>query len=204
MLKINNKMTSSLKSVIILGIDPGTLVTGYGVIEINKGNIKLLSSGIIRNRAGIKMPLRLKEIYLTLCDIINRYHPDELAIESAFYGKNAQSAMKIGLARGVAILAGVNREIPATEYTPREIKKAIVGSGAASKQQVQFMVRSLLNNQLIPALYDVSDALAVALCHCRRTIKELKSEPSAKSRIEYYKNWTSYIEAHPERIVRKK
>src|SRR5512135_1261924 len=109
--------------MVILGVDPGTLVTGYGVIEVERGNLSVLDFGVIVNRNERSMPLRLKEIYAKLCDVITEFHPDEFAIETAFYGRNAQSALKIGHARGVSILAAVNREIPTAEYAPREVKK---------------------------------------------------------------------------------
>ncbi len=177
--------------MIILGVDPGTLVTGYGVIEGTGRSIKLLAYDVVRNNGTVKMPMRLKCIYQALQRIIEKYAPDEFAIETAFYGKNAQSALKIGQARGISILASVLNEIPTTEYSPREIKKAVVGNGSASKQQVQFMVKTLLNIKETPKLYDATDALAVALCHYHR-----QTAPRAK-----FTNWKSFVEAHPERIV---
>src|SRR5947207_1507997 len=123
--------------MIILGVDPGTLITGYGVIESKNGSIRAIACDAITNAGETSMPLRLKHIYDVLTAVIGRFHPDELAIETAFYGKNAQSALKLGHARGVAMLAAIAREIPTSEYSPREVKKAIVGKGNASKQQVQ-------------------------------------------------------------------
>lgn len=104
--------------MIILGVDPGTLLTGYGVIEVRNGKFTVLAFDVVKNRAEQSMPLRLGAIYSTLCEVIELYHPDEFAIETAFYGKNAQSAMKLGHARGVSILAAVNAEIPTAEYSP--------------------------------------------------------------------------------------
>ena len=123
--------------MIILGVDPGTLITGFGIIEVERGKYSVLTYSVVKNSGDDSMPIRLKRIYDRLCEIINHYQPDEFAIETAFYGKNAQSALKIGHARGVSILAAVNHEIPTTEYSPREVKKAVTGNGAASKQQVQ-------------------------------------------------------------------
>src|SRR5436190_9299015 len=151
--------------MIILGVDPGTLITGYGVIESKNGTITVIECDAIRNTGQTSMPVRLKHIYDVLTTTIERFHPDEFAIETAFYGKNAQSALKLGHARGVAMLAAISREIPTSEYSPREVKKAVVGKGNASKQQVQYMVKSLLGLKVIPAPYDVTDALAVAVCH---------------------------------------
>jgi len=178
--------------IIIFGVDPGTLFTGYGVIKANGSRVTLLDVGVIKNPAHDSMPLRLRKIYSSLCDIISRFRPDEFAIETAFYSKNAQSALKIGQARGVAILAGVNFEIPVTEYSPREVKKAVVGNGAASKNQVQYMMMKLFQLRPAPKLFDATDALAVAVCHSHRI-----NAPRAG-----FKNWKSYIEAHPEQVVR--
>ena len=186
--------------MIILGVDPGTLIAGYGVIERNNRTISLLDVGVIKNLSAVSMPLRLKKIYSTLSAVIERFHPDEFAIETAFYSKNAQSALKIGQARGVSILAGVNFEIPVTEYSPREIKKAVTGKGAASKEQVQFMMMSLLKLTARPKHFDSTDALAVAVCHAFRITASRSTVRTKKNRAG--KDWKSYIEAHPERIVR--
>ncbi len=175
---------------IVLGIDPGTLVTGYGVVMRSRNTLQLLGCGTIRNPAQASMPLRLKTIYNDLCSVIETFHPDELAIESAFYGKNAQSALKLGHARGVAILAAVKSEIPTTEYSPREVKKAVVGNGAASKEQVQYMIKSMLHLSNARMLLDTSDAIAIAICHLHRLVT-----PTSK-----HKDWKSFITAHPERV----
>src|SRR3990170_3920289 len=114
--------------MVILGVDPGTLVTGFGVISAERGRVALLACDVVRNRSDRSMPLRLEAIYNSLLAVIEQYKPDEFAIETAFYGKNAQSALKIGHARGVAILAAVHRQLPTTEYAPREIKKSVTGN----------------------------------------------------------------------------
>jgi crossover junction endodeoxyribonuclease RuvC len=180
--------------MIILGVDPGTLITGYGVIEKNGDALRVLDVGVIKISPTDKMPLRLKRIYVSLCTIIERYHPDEFAIETAFYSKNAQSALKIGQARGVSILAGVNFEVPITEYSPREVKKAVVGNGAASKEQVKYMIRNLLRLKIAPQYFDATDALAVAVCHSHRIIR-----PRAG-----FKSWKSFVEANPDRVLTRK
>ena len=188
--RLKNGRRKSTGSSIILGIDPGTLVTGYGIIMRTRNTLQLLGCGTVRNPANASMPLRLKKIYKELRSIIETYHPDELAIESAFYGKNAQSALKLGHARGVAILAGVESEIPTTEYSPREVKKAVVGNGSASKEQVQYMVKSMLHLSNAAMLHDTSDAIAIAICHLHRLVT-----PTSK-----HKDWKSFISAHPERV----
>jgi crossover junction endodeoxyribonuclease RuvC len=189
-------------TMIILGVDPGTLVTGYGVIEERNGKLKVLTFDVVKNQSEQSMPIRLRAIYSTLCKVIERYHPDEFAIETAFYGKNAQSAMKLGHARGVSILAAVNAEIPTTEYSPREVKRAVVGTGAASKVQVSFMVQSILSLKSAPKYYDSTDALAVAVCHFHKSSKSLRPRKGATDRERNLRSWQSYVQAHPEKIAR--
>ncbi len=191
--------------MIILGIDPGTLITGIGIIDVERGKSSLLMYDVIKNSSAESMPIRLKRIYNRLSEIIGQFHPDELAIETAFYGKNVQSALKIGHARGVSILAAVIHEIPTTEYSPREIKRAVTGSGAASKQQVQFMIQKQLKLPEAPKYFDASDALAVALCHSFRRANEVAQFTHyGKRKSGSSHRWSEYIHAHPERIVRKK
>jgi crossover junction endodeoxyribonuclease RuvC len=180
--------------MIVLGVDPGTLITGYGIIETMNGKMKVLDCGIIQNNSKTSMPLRLKNIFETLTILTDRYHPDEFAIETAFYGKNAQSALKLGHARGVAMLTAVTREIPTHEYSPREVKKAIVGNGSAAKEQVQFMVKSLLKLKELPKHYDVTDALAVAICHLQRR---------QSGKVQSFKSWKAFITAHPNKISKR-
>jgi crossover junction endodeoxyribonuclease RuvC len=177
--------------MIILGVDPGTICTGYGIIKFNSNEISILSSGIIKPPPFNTLPGKLEVIYNKLNNIIKQFGPDEFAIETAFYGKNVQSAMKIGYARGVSILAAAHNKIPTTEYSPREIKKSVVGNGAASKKQVQYMISHLLKLKSKKMVFDESDALAVAVCHSFK----LKS-PASKS-----KSWKDFIKANPERII---
>jgi crossover junction endodeoxyribonuclease RuvC len=186
--------------MIILGVDPGTLVTGYGVVEVERGRFQVLEYDVVRSRSDRSMPIRLKSIYSKLCDVIERFHPDEFAIETAFYGKNAQSAMKIGHARGVSILAAVNHEIPTAEYSPREVKRAVVGNGSASKEQVSYMIKSLLRLRQSPKFYDATDALAVAICHYHR--RRNSSKGTGSSLTSRPTSWKAYVEAHPERLAR--
>ena len=191
--------------MIILGVDPGTLVTGFGVIDTERGKHHVLGFDVIKNSGDKTMPIRLKHIYDRLCEVIEKFHPDEFAIETAFYGKNAQSALKLGHARGVAILAAVNRQIPTAEYSPREVKKSVTGNGAAAKHQVQYMVMAQLKLREAPKLYDATDALAVALCHSYRVQNgKIKSSGSKKTSGKTHKNWSNFIHTHPERIVKVK
>ena len=191
-------MTKST-ATIILGVDPGTLITGYGVIEVRGGTLRALEYDVVRNKSSQSMPIRLKAIYSALCSVIQHYHPDEFAIETAFYGKNAQSAMKLGHARGVSILAAVNYEIPTSEYSPREVKRSVAGTGAASKDQVSYMVQSILKLKAQPRFYDATDALAVALCHSFQSGGQVPRRTGGK---KGHGSWSEYIQAHPEKLAR--
>ncbi len=177
--------------MVVLGVDPGTLVTGFGVVSRKGATLRLLASGTITMSPGSSIPERLSTIYSRLQHVLTAHHPDEFAIESAFYGKNAQSALKLGHARGVCLLAAVQHGLSPAEYSPREVKKAVVGNGNASKGQVQFMVKALLGIKGDVMAVDASDAIATALCHLNRT-----PIPSARHRT-----WRSYVEAHPEKVV---
>lgn len=148
----------------IIGIDPGTRITGYGVVEKIGNRLLHIDNGAIYTRSDAPLSERLKTIYSELCRVITDYSPASMAVERIFVAKNALSALKLGHARGVAMLAGVNAELPVAEYTAVEVKKAVVGYGKAAKPQVQQMVKVLLNLPEI-AQEDASDALAVAICH---------------------------------------
>lgn len=175
-----------------MGIDPGTLVTGYGVVRRNGGGLVLLACGTIRTRPRADLADRLLQIHRELLTVLRTFHPDTCAIESAFYGRNAQSALKLGHARGVSLLAAAQRGVPTAEYSPGEVKKAVVGRGGATKDQVQFMVRSILRTRETAMMHDASDAIAVALCHLQR----------AESPGTRYTSWSSFFAAFPERVRR--
>lgn len=147
----------------ILGIDPGSRTTGYGIITTHNGVISYRASGCIRTGSG-DMASRLGEIYRAVRELIETYQPDEFAIESVFVARNAQSALKLGQARGVAIAAAVAAELPVYEYAARQVKQAVVGTGRANKDQVAHMVQVLLELSGIPQA-DAADALAIAVCH---------------------------------------
>ncbi len=154
--------------LIILGIDPGSGVTGYGVIKGSHANATLVDYGAIRVSYRKPLPVRLEEMYSGITDVITKIKPDQLAVEEAFYSKNAKSALVMGQIRGVALLAGAQAKIPIAEYSPREVKSSIVGTGAASKTQVQYMVKNILQLKELPEPEDASDALAIALCHLNK------------------------------------
>jgi len=178
--------------LIILGVDPGTIKCGYGIIEKDKsGKYSLIDSGVINLGSISTIPDKLEIICSRLKDLIKKHRPDEFAIETAFYGKNVQSALKIGLARGAAIVAAKQQKLNVSEYSPREIKKAVTGNGAASKEQVAYMAKTILTLKNTELKLDETDALGVALCHSFRFKHE-----GAKS-----KSWKSFIANNPERIL---
>ena len=152
----------------ILGIDPGTRVVGYGVIETRGTQILPVTFGVVRVKTSDSYPDRLRRIFDGLTKVIRDHQPDQVAIEEAFYGKSVSAAFRMGEGRGVAILSAALNDVPLFQYSPAEVKKAVVGSGRAHKTQIQEMVRMLLGLPKVPQPEDAADALAVAICHCNR------------------------------------
>jgi len=151
----------------VLGIDPGTAVTGYGVVGLReKGGLSLLECGVIRTVPAEPLPSRIREIFLGIREIIERFEPSSVAVENVFQGKNVKSALSLGHARGAILLAAALEDLPIAEYSPREIKKAVVGSGGATKDQVAYMVQRHLRLKAPPTPADAADGVAIALCHC--------------------------------------
>jgi len=161
-------------SRIILGVDPGTAVTGYGVVaRRTDGSLRLLECGVIRTSAGEPLPSRIRDIFNGVGEVLQRFSPDAVAVEDVFQGKNVRSALTLGHARGAILLAAALRELPIGEYSPREIKKAVVGTGGATKDQVAYMVQRHLRLRTPPSPSDAADGVAVALCHCLLTSSPL-------------------------------
>ncbi len=157
----------------ILGIDPGTGTTGWGIIDKDpksRNGYKLVDYGTIQTSAGLDTPVRLKDLYDQLDGIIKKYKPDEVGIEDLFFFKNQKTVIKVGQARGVAILTVVNNNLPVFDYTPLQVKQSITGYGRAEKNQVQHMVKLVLGLKTIPKPDDAADALAVAICHTNTAI----------------------------------
>ena len=175
----------------ILGVDPGTIITGFGIVEYNNNQLIRIKSGVIIPDKKRDMAIRLGVIYDELDKLIKIYKPEQFSIETAFYGKNIQSALKIGYARGVALLAAVHNNLSYAEYSPREVKKAIVGKGGASKEQVQYMIRKLMTIKEDEMKFDESDGLAIAACHA------FKSNSLAVKNG----NWKNFIKENPDRIL---
>lgn len=151
--------------MLVLGVDPGSAITGFGLIREAGSRLEAVEYGCIRTSPAKPIELRLKAIYNELGDIIERHRPDFFAVEELFFNKNVRTALTVGQARGVIILAGAKNGLPLHEYTPLQVKQAVVGYGRADKNQIQFMVKTILNLPEIPKPDDVADALAVAICH---------------------------------------
>ena len=149
----------------ILGIDPGYAILGWGVVEVKGNRFSVVDYGAVLTEASMDMPSRLQTLYRSLRELIARYSPDEASIEELFFNNNAKTAILVGEARGVAVLACADGNLPVSEYTPLQIKQALVGYGRADKKQVQFMVKTILNLDSAPKPDDVADALAAAVCH---------------------------------------
>ncbi|HUL01565.1 MAG TPA: crossover junction endodeoxyribonuclease RuvC [Nitrospirota bacterium] len=164
----------------VLGVDPGTITSGYGVVAEEDHKLFHVVSGGISPSAKQPFPTRLKRIYEELIKVIEQYRPHVIVVEDLFVSKNIKSALKLGHARGVALLAAVNSGLPVYEYTPLEVKLAVVGNGKAEKKQVQFMVKTLLDLQKVPHPTDAADALAAAICHIHSSrLREMLRNPSS-------------------------
>jgi crossover junction endodeoxyribonuclease RuvC len=178
---------------IILGIDPGTTVMGFGIISVKKGKMEMVSIHELILKKYPNHETKLKYIFERTLSLIDEFHPDEVALEAPFFGKNVQSMLKLGRAQGVAMAASLYRNIPITEYSPKKIKMAITGNGNASKEQVAGMLQNLLNLKEFPTKYlDASDGLAVAVCHHFNsgTLTDTKS----------YSGWESFLKQNPDRL----
>ncbi len=177
---------------IILGIDPGTLIMGYGIIETTQSNIKLITMGIIELKKIKKHFDRLLYIYQRIEMLIKEFNPQEVAIEAPFYGKNVQSMLKLGRAQGIAIAAALSQQCKVFEYSPRKIKQSLTGNGNASKEQVSKMLKHLLKFEENPIYFDATDALAAAVCHLFQN--------NLSSNTNKITSWKSFIQKNKHRI----
>lgn len=186
--------------MITLGIDPGTLFTGYGVIESSGKTFRAVDFGVIVTDPKADMPTRLKSIYDTLQSIITTHKPLKVALETAFFGKNMQSALKLGQVRGAIMILAMNNRLSFSEYAPREIKKSITGNGNAAKEQVEFMAKKLLGLGDRAVRADAYDALAIALCDSFFAPQVGVGESIKRSGKA--KDWKSFVEANPHLVVK--
>ena len=175
-----------------MGIDPGTTIMGYGLIKTTGSRAELLVMGVIDLRKITGHYLKLQYIFERVTQLIDGYHPDELAIEAPFYGKNVQSMLKLGRAQGTAIAAALSHNIAITEYAPRKIKLAITGQGAASKEQVAAILQKLLHLKEMPKNLDATDGLAAAMCHFFQS-----NRPAVQGG---FKSWNEFIGKNPGRV----
>lgn len=185
-------MQKAVAEKIILGIDPGTTVLGYGLIEVRGKTPRLITMGVLELSKYKDHYLKLRKIFERVISLIDSYHPDELAIEAPFYGKNVQSMLKLGRAQGVAMAAALSRSLPIFEYAPLRIKQAITGRGNASKEQVALFLQQYLDMGELPKYLDATDGLAAAVCHCFQK-QNLISSGGAKS-------WKEFIRNNPGRV----
>lgn len=185
------KAATKQSEKIILGMDPGTSVMGYGIILITGKTPKLLQYGVIHLSKYANHELKLKKIFERVISIIEEFEPDEVALEAPFYGKNVQSMLKLGRAQGVAMAAALSKEIPITEYAPKKVKQSVTGNGNASKEQVANMLKTILKFDSAPKLFDATDALAVALCH----------HYNANAIATGSKSWKSFLQDNPGRVI---
>ena len=181
---------------IILGIDPGTAVMGYGLVKQTGAKIELISLGVIKLDALDDHMLKLQRIFEKTVALIDNYHPDCLAIEAPFYGKNIQVMLKLGRAQGIAMAAALSRSIDITEYSPRKIKQAITGNGNATKEQVAGMVQRLLSFKETPDFLDATDGLAVAVCHAFQRNVTGAGTKASKS----YSGWETFAKDNTGRV----
>ncbi len=186
-------MPKKTRERVILGIDPGTNITGYGIIKAVGNQPELISLGLIDLRKFDDHYLRLKYIFDRTVGIIDEYCPDELAIEAPFYGKNVQSMLKLGRAQGAAIAAALHREVPIFEYAPRKIKMSITGTGSASKEQVASMLMKILRFEESGLKLDATDGLAAALCHYYQSNRPVGDKK--------YNSWKDFMNKNPDKII---
>jgi len=181
-----------VKERIILGIDPGTTIMGYGIVKIVGKEAQLIALGVIELKKYADHYTKLKKIFDRVLSLIEQYHPDEMAVEAPFFGKNVQSMLKLGRAQGVAISAALSRSIPIFEYAPRKIKMSITGQGNASKEQVAMLLKSLLKIKELPSDLDATDGLAAAMCHFYQTNVPVSSKS--------FNSWKDFIQKNPGRL----
>jgi crossover junction endodeoxyribonuclease RuvC len=184
---------------IILGVDPGTQVMGYGVIQVTGQQIKLVQYGVIKLNKYTTHELKLKKIFERMIQVIDEYLPDEMAVEDPFYGKNAQSMLKLGRAQGVAMAAALSRDIPIVEYSPKKVKQSVTGNGNASKEQVAYMLENILKVELSREFMDATDGIAIAICHHYHA-NSPASASSASSAKNKKGGWGAFVNENPGRV----
>lgn len=191
----SGKLKNSEK--IIIGVDPGTQVMGYGVILVKNAQIELIQYGVIKLNKYTTHELKLKKIFERITQLIEEYLPDEMAIEDPFYGKNAQSMLKLGRAQGVAMAAALARDIPIVEYSPKKVKQSVTGNGNATKEQVAYMLENILKMELSREFLDATDGIAIAICHHYHANSPASSTSTKKDKKG---GWGAFVSENPDRM----
>lgn len=188
-------MNNSDKDKVILGIDPGTNIMGYGLISVKKTTPILITLGVIHLKKYEEHSQKLLQIFHKTLSVINQYNPDEMAIEAPFYGKNIQSMLKLGRAQGVCLAAALSKNIPVYEYAPKKIKQSVTGKGTSSKEQVAEMLQRILKHEMNEKFFDATDALAAAVCHL------FQNSGAGNIGIGKKKDsWDAFIKSNPGRV----
>ncbi len=177
----------------LIGVDPGTNVLGWAIIQVEKKQMKLVEMGVIKLSHLQSQPVKLKKIFERLQEVIAQYRPNEMALEAPFFGKNVQSMLKLGRAQGVAMAAGLTKGLEISEYAPKKIKQSVTGNGNASKEQVSAMLSQILKEKIDTSSLDASDALAVAVCHFYQS-------SSALGGGKKYGGWSQFLKDNPNRV----
>ena len=191
---------SNKNSQRILGIDPGTNILGFSVIEIQGKSIKLIEMSVLKLGKIDDMSKRMKILFDTISNVIDKYQPEILSIEAPFFGKNVQSMLKLGRAQGLCIAAALSKDIPFYEYSPRKIKQSITGNGASSKEQVALMLQRIIEFETMPKDLDATDALAAAVCHSYQKELEIETEDNKKIKTKKSSSWSSFVINNPEKV----
>ena len=181
----------------LLGVDPGTNVLGYAIIDVHQNKVKLVAMGVIKMSKLNEHQLKLKKIFERLQEIIREYRPREMAIEAPFFGKNVQSMLKLGRAQGVAIAAAITNEVNVTEYSPKKIKQSVTGNGNASKEQVAAMLATIVGAKLDAQTLDATDALGAAVCHFFKSGSPLAGQKK-------YSDWSAFAKDNESRVGKGK
>lgn len=192
-------LQTEVSEKVIIGVDPGTQVMGYGVISVKGQQISLVQYGVIHLSKYSTHELKLKKIFERLTQLIDDYLPDEMAIEDPFYGKNAQSMLKLGRAQGVAMAAALARNIPIVEYSPKKVKQSVTGSGNASKEQVAYMLEKILKMELSREFMDATDGIAIAICH-QYHANSPAAAATGSSKKAKKGGWDAFVSENPGRV----
>jgi crossover junction endodeoxyribonuclease RuvC len=194
------KQQAELPEKVIIGVDPGTQIMGYGIISVKGQQITLMQYGVIHLNKYTTHELKLKKIFERISQLLGEYLPDEMAIEDPFYGKNPQSMLKLGRAQGVAMAAALARDIPIVEYSPKKVKQSVTGSGSASKEQVAYMLEKILKIELSKEFFDATDGIAIAICHHYHANSPAQVASGKSTKKSKKGGWDAFVSENPTRV----